>query len=143
MRIQNYAFAFSQGLIVAESLTAVVKLCVPRQRPDETSRYAFPSSHAAGAFALAAVSAHYYGAKAGVPLYALASLVALSRVTYGKHFPSDVMFGGHHRLPRRGRGHRRDRSRDAHAERKGRRRRSAPAASASHCASDRADALAC
>jgi membrane-associated phospholipid phosphatase len=90
---RSYAFAFSQGLIVSESLAAAVKLCVPRERPDGTSRYSFPSSHAAGAFALAAVSSHYYGAKAGIPLYALASVVALSRVTYGKHFPTDVIVG--------------------------------------------------
>ena len=92
-RFRTYAFALSQGLIVAESLTAAVKLAIPRPRPDRTSRFSFPSAHAAGSFALAAVSSHYYGAKAGVPLYALASLVALSRVTYGKHFPSDVVFG--------------------------------------------------
>jgi len=92
-RFRGYAFTLSQGLIVAESLTVVVKLAVPRNRPDGTSRFSFPSSHASGSFALAAVTAHYYGAKAGIPLYALASLIALSRVTYGKHFPTDVLVG--------------------------------------------------
>jgi membrane-associated phospholipid phosphatase len=90
---RSYAFTFSQGLIVAESLATAVKLAVRRTRPDGTSQYSFPSGHAAASFALATVTTHYYGAKAGVPLYALASLISLSRLTYGKHFPSDVVFG--------------------------------------------------
>ena len=34
-----------------------------------------------------------YGPKVGVPLYALASLVAIARVDSFKHFPSDVLMG--------------------------------------------------
>ena len=36
---------------------------------------------------------HYYGWKVGIPAYALAGLVAFSRVEKKKHFPSDVIFG--------------------------------------------------
>ncbi len=93
VRFRTYAFTLSQGLIVAGSMTTALKYAVRRTRPDASSRFSFPSGHAAGSFALAAVSSHYYGAKAGVPLYALATLVSFTRVTYGKHFPSDVVAG--------------------------------------------------
>jgi membrane-associated phospholipid phosphatase len=93
VRFRSYAFTLSQGLIVAGTVTTAIKLAVRRTRPDKSSRFSFPSGHASGSFALAAVTSHYYGAKAGVPLYALAALISLSRVTYGKHFPSDVVAG--------------------------------------------------
>ena len=92
-RFRGYAFALSQSLIVATSVTAATKLAVRRPRPDGENHWSFPSGHAATAFALATVSSHYYGKKAGIPLYALASLVAASRVTYGKHFPTDAIVG--------------------------------------------------
>ena len=92
-RFRGYAFTLSQGLIVATTVTSAAKLAVRRTRPNEENHWSFPSGHAADTFALATVSLHYYGWKAGVPLYALASLVAASRVEQGKHFPSDVLVG--------------------------------------------------
>jgi membrane-associated phospholipid phosphatase len=90
---RSYAFTLSQGLIVATTVTSAAKLAVRRTRPDGENHWSFPSGHAAATFALATVSSHYYGKKAGIPLYALASLVAASRVGYGKHFPTDVIVG--------------------------------------------------
>ena len=92
-RFRSYAFTLSQGLIVAGTLSAVTKVAVRRKRPNGDNRWSFPSGHAAGTFALAAVSSHYYGKKAGIPLYALAGTVAFSRVTSGRHFLSDVVAG--------------------------------------------------
>jgi membrane-associated phospholipid phosphatase len=92
-RFRSYAFTLSQGLIVAGTLSAVTKVAVRRKRPNGENRWSFPSGHAAGTFALAAVSSHYYGKKAGIPLYALAGTVAFSRVTSGRHFLSDVVAG--------------------------------------------------
>jgi hypothetical protein len=92
-RFRAYAFTLSQGLIVSGSVTTAVKLAAQRTRPDGANQWSFPSGHASATFALATVSSHYYGKKAGIPLYALASLVAASRVEYGKHFPTDVIVG--------------------------------------------------
>jgi len=55
----------------------------------------FPSGHALGAFAIAAVFSAEYRERRWVPwvAYGTASLIALSRVGLGRHFPSDVMAG--------------------------------------------------
>lgn len=55
----------------------------------------FPSGHAAGAFAVAAVLASEYRHRRWVPwtAYGTASLISLSRVSLGRHFPSDVIAG--------------------------------------------------
>jgi membrane-associated phospholipid phosphatase len=56
----------------------------------------FPSGHAAGAFALAAVFGARYRDHRWVPwvAYGLATLVGFSRITLQSHFPSDVFAGG-------------------------------------------------
>ncbi|MER3525121.1 MAG: phosphatase PAP2 family protein [Ignavibacteria bacterium] len=52
----------------------------------------FPSSHAVNNFGVATMFSLYYP-KARAALYAWASLVALSRVFVGVHYPSDVVGG--------------------------------------------------
>jgi membrane-associated phospholipid phosphatase len=52
----------------------------------------FPSGHSAAAFAFATGVAHV-SPLAGVPLRALAALVAYSRVHTGVHYPGDVVIG--------------------------------------------------
>jgi membrane-associated phospholipid phosphatase len=58
----------------------------------ETGLDSFPSGHAAASFAVAAVLARYFP-RAGWLLYGAASVVALSRVARGSHFPTDVLAG--------------------------------------------------
>ena len=53
----------------------------------------FPSGHAAGGFAAAAVVAHHYGWKAAIPAYVGATYIAAARVHDNKHYLSDVTFG--------------------------------------------------
>jgi membrane-associated phospholipid phosphatase len=55
----------------------------------------FPSGHAVGAFAVAAVIAHRYRQRRWVPwaMYGLATAISLSRVPLRAHFPSDVFLG--------------------------------------------------
>lgn len=81
----------------------LIKPLVHRPRPDPTQmvvilraprggRYGFPSNHAANCFAGAAFLSSVYPALS-IPLYALAALVAYSRVYVGVHYPVDVLGG--------------------------------------------------
>ena len=56
------------------------------------SDHSFPSGHSAASFAAAHALAHFYP-RQRIPLYTVASLVGLSRIRVGHHFPSDVAVG--------------------------------------------------
>jgi undecaprenyl-diphosphatase len=89
--------------VTATLVNAVFKPLTRRRRPDGIARTSplirmprsrsFPSGHTAAAFAFATGAAHELPA-AGLPLYALATLVGYSRVHTGVHFPLDVVAGG-------------------------------------------------
>ena len=91
--------------VTSAVLNRVVKPVVSRRRPDRAghqvpparhvsmpSSTAFPSGHAAAAFAFATGVGSALPA-AGFPLRALAALVAYSRVHTGVHYPGDVIAG--------------------------------------------------
>lgn len=78
--------------VMAQSLTAGIKLSARRHRPDG-GEFSLPSGHTSVTFATATVMQRHFGWKAGVPAYALASYVAASRVQVKRHFMSDVAFG--------------------------------------------------
>jgi undecaprenyl-diphosphatase len=91
------------AILFAESSSGALKELVERDRPplsrpvpepllETPSTYSFPSGHATVAFACATVLA------LAVPrlrwwLYALAALIAFSRVYVGVHYPGDVVAG--------------------------------------------------
>jgi membrane-associated phospholipid phosphatase len=83
-------------LIRAQVLNTVVtqgiQVSVRRIRPDGSS-FSFPSGHASGTFASAAVLHRHFGWRVGVPSYAVAAYVATSRVQERRHFLSDVVVG--------------------------------------------------
>lgn len=63
--------------------------------PPGQSNRSFPSGHATGVFAVAAVFAHEFRDSRWVPwvAYGSAGLIALSRVSLGRHFPTDIVAG--------------------------------------------------
>jgi membrane-associated phospholipid phosphatase len=81
-----------QSQILAQTMTAAIKMSVRRTRPDGTE-YSFPSGHSSVTFATATVLPRDLGWKAGIPAYALATYVAASRIQDKRHFLSDVTFG--------------------------------------------------
>jgi membrane-associated phospholipid phosphatase len=81
-----------QSQILAQTMTAAIKMGVGRTRPDGT-QYSFPSGHSSVTFATATVLQRDLGWKVGIPAYGLATYVAASRIQDKRHFLSDVTFG--------------------------------------------------
>jgi undecaprenyl-diphosphatase len=91
------------AVLLAESLSGALKLAFERDRPpvsepvpepllEAPSTYSFPSGHATVAFACATVLALAVP-RLRWPLFALAALIAWSRVYVGVHYPGDVLAG--------------------------------------------------
>ena len=88
---------------LAEGAATALKMAIDRARPSlvDASLHplvvvpqsaAMPSGHATSAFA-AAVAVGLIHPRLRVPLVGLATLIAISRVYLGVHFPSDVVVG--------------------------------------------------
>ncbi len=77
-------------------LRAATKYACRRDRPDG-SCCAFPSGHAASAFAAASVIERHFGYRMSVPAMVIATYVATSRLHDNVHFLSDVIIGVGHR----------------------------------------------
>lgn len=97
------ALLTAAAIAVASLCATAIKSLTERERPplahpDVSALIAipgdtsFPSSHAATAFAAAGVVAMRYPALRR-PLFALATLIAVSRVYLGVHYPLDVVAG--------------------------------------------------
>jgi membrane-associated phospholipid phosphatase len=82
-----------RGQIVSQLWAQALKYTVQRERPDGSNSVSFPSGHAAGGFAAAAVLSRHYGWKAAIPAYLGATYIAAARVHDNKHYLSDVTFG--------------------------------------------------
>ena len=72
--------------------TRVVKIAVDRRRPSGGG-HAFPSGHVSATFASAGVLHRHFGWKAGVPAFAAAGFVGVTRVRDRSHWVSDTVFG--------------------------------------------------
>ena len=83
---------------IADGLAELGKVIVQRHRPYEhqlgpaTSSYSFPSGHTTTSFACATVLAAF-APRWRVPFFVLATLIALSRLYNGVHYPTDVVAG--------------------------------------------------
>ena len=91
------------AILLAESASGALKHAIERDRPpvsrpvpepllESPATYSFPSGHATVAFACATVLALAVP-RLRWPLFALAALVAWSRVYVGVHYPGDVLAG--------------------------------------------------
>lgn len=72
--------------------TRVLKIAIDRRRPSGGG-HAFPSGHTSASFTTAAVLHRHFGWKAGIPAYAAAGVVGLTRVRDRSHWVSDTVFG--------------------------------------------------
>lgn len=92
-------------LIISDQLSSsVIKSLFARVRPCHAisptelhllvgcGGFSFPSSHAVNNFGIATMFSYFYP-RAKVALFTFASLVAMSRVFVGVHYPSDVLGG--------------------------------------------------
>ncbi len=84
--------------VAADLLAEAGKLVVHRHRPFETqlgpasSAHSFPSGHTATSFACATVLSTF-APRLRVPFFVLATLIGLSRIYNGMHYPTDVLAG--------------------------------------------------
>jgi len=92
-RFRAATYDWLDAYLVTAGYTALLKEVVGRARPNGQDDMSFPSGHASNAFALAAVAAHHFGWKVGVPAYCAAGAVALSRMQQNAHYLSDVTAG--------------------------------------------------
>jgi membrane-associated phospholipid phosphatase len=81
------------SLLLAGGTAYGLKEIFPEERPDRSDRKSFPSGHSAEAFAAAASLENRYGWRAGLPAFALATFVGLSRVEARKHHWYDCVAG--------------------------------------------------
>lgn len=87
--------AHIRALLLAGSLTQVLKLGFQRHRPGSDNQRSFPSGHTSSAFASATLLSYQYGWKLGIWAYPLAGFVGLSRVADDRHWFSDVVAGAY------------------------------------------------
>jgi membrane-associated phospholipid phosphatase len=91
---------YGTGVVAASyALNTGIKFVVRRPRPNlpglepltsTVTGLSFPSAHATTSFAAARI---YGSLVPAAPLYAVAVLIALSRIYLGVHYPSDILAG--------------------------------------------------
>lgn len=98
-KARNAGLLSGLALASAEATATGLKYVFMRQRPTDGGRFwqprldpSFPSQHAAGAWAVSTVLAHVYP-RAGIPIYAVAAVITVSRWLALKHHPSDLLIG--------------------------------------------------
>jgi hypothetical protein len=91
-KLAHIGFDLMRVQILSQALVQGLKYSVQRDRPTGEC-CAFPSGHAASAFATASVLERHFGYRNSWPALVAASYVAASRLHDNRHFLSDVIFG--------------------------------------------------
>jgi membrane-associated phospholipid phosphatase len=91
-KVSHIGFDLMRAMIVSQTLVIGIKQTVRRDRPTGEC-CAFPSGHAATAFAMSSVLERHFGYRASWPALLGATYVATSRLVDNRHFLSDVVFG--------------------------------------------------
>lgn len=84
---------FLKSGATAELITELLKHTVDKERPNGRCCTSFPSGHATRAFYAAGFIHERYGRRWAIPSYALATVVAYSRVDSDAHDEVDVVAG--------------------------------------------------
>lgn len=91
-RTKEVGTSLVEAQIINLFMTQGIKYAVNRERPDG-GRYSFPSGHSSATFVTADVLMQQFGLKVGIPAYAGAVYVSVSRLADRQHYLSDVVFG--------------------------------------------------
>lgn len=91
-KISHIGYDLLRAQILSQAFIHTIKFAVRRDRPTGEC-CAFPSGHAATAFAAASVLERHLGYRAAWPTLAIATYVGVSRLHDNRHFLSDVVFG--------------------------------------------------
>jgi membrane-associated phospholipid phosphatase len=91
-KLSHLGFDLVRANIVSGVIVQGIKVAVRRDRPTGNC-CAFPSGHAATAFATASVLERHLGYRGAWPTMVGATYVAISRIADQQHFLSDVVFG--------------------------------------------------
>jgi membrane-associated phospholipid phosphatase len=91
-KVSHLGFDLIRAQILSQAIVHGIKYTVQRDRPTGEC-CAFPSGHAASAFAAASVIERHFGYRGAWPTLVAASYVATSRLVDDRHFLSDVVFG--------------------------------------------------
>ena len=91
-KVSHLGFDLLRAHMVSQAMVVGLKQSVRRDRPTGEC-CAFPSGHAAAAFAAASVLERHFGYRASWPMFIGATYVATSRLVDNRHFLSDVVFG--------------------------------------------------
>jgi hypothetical protein len=92
-RFKATTYAIAQGFVVDGVVTAGMKQVFARTRPDTSDDFSFPSGHTSMSFMWATVLSRNYGPRVGIPAYAVAGFVGMSRLQKNAHHMSDVVAG--------------------------------------------------